>query len=83
MKTTASDILIDVIHDWGVDVIFGLPGGGINGLMEALRKRADTIRFVQVSMRQAEKFAASLLRGEPNRGKIISTVVEDKVREFV
>ena len=37
MKTTASDILVDAIHDWGVDVVFGLPGDGINGIMEALR----------------------------------------------
>ena len=44
MKTTASDVLIDAIHDWGVDVVFGLPGDGINGIMEALRKRADKIR---------------------------------------
>ena len=173
MKTTASDILVDAIHDWGVDVVFGLPGDGINGIMEALRKRAEKIRFVQVrheeaaafmacayakytgklgvclatsgpggihlmnglydakldgqpvlaitglqyhelvqthtqqdveldkvlvqavadpyeppmppkvSMKQAEKFAESLLRGEPNRGKIISTVAEDRVRELV
>ena len=48
MKTTASDVLIDSIHDWGVDVVFGLPGDGINGIMEALRKRADKIRFIQV-----------------------------------
>ena len=38
MKTTASDILIDAIHDWGVDVVFGLPGDGINGVFDALRK---------------------------------------------
>lgn len=45
---TAADILIDTIHDWGVDVIFGLPGDGINGIMEALRQRQDKIRFIQV-----------------------------------
>ena len=53
MKTTASDVLIDAIHDWGVDVVFGLPGDGINGIMEALRKRADKIRFVQVRHEEA------------------------------
>ena len=37
----------------------------------------------KVSMRQAEKFAESLVRGEPNRGKIITTVAEDRVRELV
>src|SRR5437588_10523065 len=58
MKTTASDILIDAIHDWGVDVVFGLPGDGINGIMEALRKRADKIRFVQVRHEEAAAFMA-------------------------
>src|SRR6266536_3036536 len=48
MAQTAADILIDTIHDWGVDVIFGLPGDGINGIMEALRKREKAIRFIQV-----------------------------------
>jgi len=37
----------------------------------------------KVSVRQAEKFAESLLRGEPNRGKIIATVAEDRIRELV
>src|SRR5262245_22908352 len=58
MKATASDILIDAIHDWGVDVVFGLPGDGINGVMEALRKRADKVRFVQVRHEEAAAFMA-------------------------
>src|ERR1700741_3483661 len=58
MKTTASDVLIDSIHDWGVDVVFGLPGDGINGIMEALRKRADKIRFIQVRHEEAAAFMA-------------------------
>src|SRR5262249_41431746 len=58
MKTTASDVLIDAIHDWGVDVVFGLPGDGINGIMEALRKRSDEIRFVQVRHEEAAAFMA-------------------------
>src|SRR6266404_6272344 len=58
MKTTASDILIDAIHDWGVDVVFGLPGDGINGIMEALRKRSDKIRFIQVRHEEAAAFMA-------------------------
>jgi pyruvate dehydrogenase (quinone) len=58
MKTTASDVLIDAIHDWGVEVVFGLPGDGINGVMEALRKRADKIRFIQVRHEEAAAFMA-------------------------
>jgi pyruvate dehydrogenase (quinone) len=37
----------------------------------------------KVSIRQAEKFAESLLRGEPNRTKIVATIAEDRVRELV
>jgi pyruvate dehydrogenase (quinone) len=58
MADTAADVLIDTIHDWGVDVIFGLPGDGINGIMEALRRRQDTIRFVQVRHEEAAAFMA-------------------------
>jgi pyruvate dehydrogenase (quinone) len=58
MKTTASDILIDAIQDWGVDVVFGMPGDGINGIMEALRKRADKIRFIQVRHEESAAFMA-------------------------
>ncbi|MFO7683234.1 MAG: thiamine pyrophosphate-binding protein [Chloroflexota bacterium] len=46
--TTAADIMIESLMDWGVEVIFGMPGDGINGLMESLRTRQDKIRFVQV-----------------------------------
>jgi len=58
MAQTASDILIDVLQEWGVDTIFGLPGDGINGIMEALRKKADSIRFVQVRHEEAAAFMA-------------------------
>src|SRR5262245_12133366 len=55
---TAADVLIETIQDWGVDVVFGMPGDGINGLMEALRKREDKIRFVQVRHEEAAAFMA-------------------------
>jgi pyruvate dehydrogenase (quinone)/pyruvate oxidase len=58
MATTAADVLIDALCDWGVDVIFGLPGDGINGLMEALRIRQDRVRFVQVRHEETAAFMA-------------------------
>src|SRR5207248_6152265 len=58
MASTAADVLIDTIHDWGVDVIFGLPGDGINGIMEALRTRQDKIRFIHVRHEEAAAFMA-------------------------
>ena len=58
MAETASDHMIEALAEWGVDTIFGLPGDGINGIMEALRKHQDKIRFVQVRHEEAAAFAA-------------------------
>src|SRR5262245_26710331 len=58
MATTAADILIDAIHDWGVNIIFGLPGDGINGIMEALRKRQEDIQFILVRHEETAAFMA-------------------------
>ena len=55
---TAADAFIETIMNWGVDTIFGLPGDGINGLMEALRTRQDKVRFVQVRHEEAAAFMA-------------------------
>lgn len=59
MSQTAADILVDTLHQWGVEVIFGLPGDGINGIMESLRKRQDDIRFVPVRHEEAAAFMAT------------------------
>src|SRR2546423_8234475 len=55
---TAADVLIETIADWGVDTVFGLPGDGINGIMEALRIRQDRIRFVHVCHEESAAFMA-------------------------
>src|SRR5512132_1615807 len=55
---TAADVLVEGLMDWGVDVIFGLPGDGINGIMEALRRRQEEIRFIQVRHEEAAAFMA-------------------------
>jgi pyruvate dehydrogenase (quinone)/pyruvate oxidase len=58
MADTAAQLLVDRLIEWGVPVVFGLPGDGINGIMEALRKRRDRIRFVQVRHEEAAAFMA-------------------------
>jgi pyruvate dehydrogenase (quinone) len=54
----ASDILVARLIDWGVDTIFGLPGDGINGVMESLRKAQDKIRFIHVRHEESAAFMA-------------------------
>jgi pyruvate dehydrogenase (quinone)/pyruvate oxidase len=58
MAKTAADTLIETIQDWGVEVVFGLPGDGINGIMESLRKRKDKLRFIQARHEESAAFMA-------------------------
>jgi pyruvate dehydrogenase (quinone) len=58
MADTAADILLETLIRWGVDTIFGLPGDGINGIMEALRIRQDRLRFIQVRHEESAALAA-------------------------
>jgi pyruvate dehydrogenase (quinone)/pyruvate oxidase len=58
MAKTCSDILIETLIAWDVDTVFGLPGDGINGVMEALRKAKDRIRFIQVRHEEAAALMA-------------------------
>src|SRR3954452_1640820 len=53
-----ADIIAEALLDWKVDVVFGLPGDGINGFMEALRQRQDKIKFVLVRHEEAAAFMA-------------------------
>jgi pyruvate dehydrogenase (quinone)/pyruvate oxidase len=49
---------VETLLDWGVEVVFGLPGDGINGIMESLRTHKDKIRFIQVRHEEAAAFMA-------------------------
>ena len=55
----AADIVAEALLDWDVQVIFGLPGDGINGFIEALRLRKDKIRFVLVRHEESAAFMAT------------------------
>src|SRR5436853_4046994 len=59
MPRTAADVLIETLIDWGVDTVFGIPGDGINGIMESLRTHQEQIRFVQVRHEESAAFAAT------------------------
>ena len=57
-RVNASDVLVERLIAWGVDTIFGLPGDGINGVMEALRQKKDQIRFIHVRHEESAAFMA-------------------------
>jgi len=55
---TAADQLVERLIEWGIDTVFGLPGDGINGVIESLRTRADRIRFIHVRHEETAALAA-------------------------
>lgn len=56
---TASEVIVESLLDWGVEVIFGLPGDGINGFVDALRTHQGKIRYVHVRHEETAAMAAS------------------------
>ncbi|HXJ63375.1 MAG TPA: thiamine pyrophosphate-binding protein [Actinomycetota bacterium] len=58
-KKIASELLVERLADWGVDTVFGLPGDGINGMMEGFRRHSDRIRFFLVHHEEAAAFMAT------------------------
>ena len=59
MPKIAAEALVERLIAWDVDTIFGLPGDGINGIMEGLRRNKDKIRFVLVHHEEAAAFMAT------------------------
>ncbi|MFG2073132.1 thiamine pyrophosphate-dependent enzyme [Nonomuraea maritima] len=59
MAKIAAESLIERLAAWGVDTVFGLPGDGINGIMEGLRRHRDQVRFVLVHHEEAAALMAT------------------------
>jgi pyruvate dehydrogenase (quinone) len=59
LKEIVGESLAKRLVEWGVDTIFGLPGDGINGLMEGFRRHSDKLRFVLVHHEEAAAFMAT------------------------
>ncbi|WP_432994536.1 thiamine pyrophosphate-dependent enzyme [Dactylosporangium sp. CA-233914] len=59
MGAITAEVLISRLAEWGVDTVFGLPGDGINGIMEGLRRNGDKVRFVLVHHEEAAAFMAT------------------------
>src|ERR1019366_1998676 len=58
MSETVGDFLVKRLGEWGVHRIYGYPGDGINGIMGALDRAKDRMRFVQVRHEEMAAFMA-------------------------
>jgi pyruvate dehydrogenase (quinone) len=58
LDASTADILVAKLLDWGVDLIFGIIGDGINPIVESLRKQKDKIKLVTVRHEESAAFMA-------------------------
>ncbi len=58
MKKNSSDFLIQCLYDWGIRRIYGFPGDGINGIMGALNRAKEKVRFIQSRHEELAAFEA-------------------------
>jgi pyruvate dehydrogenase (quinone) len=58
MGKTAGDYLCERLVEWGVSTIYGYPGDGINGILGALRRHQDRLRFIQTRHEEMAAFMA-------------------------
>ncbi|HAF03061.1 MAG TPA: thiamine pyrophosphate-requiring protein [Spartobacteria bacterium] len=58
MGDQVSDFLLKRLSAWGINRIYGFPGDGINGIMGALNRAGDLMKFVQVRHEEMAAFMA-------------------------
>lgn len=58
MAGNGAEVLIETLLKLGIDTIFGMPGDGINGIVEAIRTSGGKVRFIQVRHEESAAFAA-------------------------
>lgn len=58
-KIPASVAMVNVLEAWGVDHLYGIPGGSFNSTMDALYEKQKTIQYIQVRHEEVGALAAS------------------------
>ena len=58
IRETTSDFMLARLGQWGVTRLYGYPGDGINGLLGALGRAGDRMRFIQVRHEETAAFLA-------------------------
>lgn len=51
--------MLNVLESWGVDHIYGIPGGSFNSTMDALYAKQGTIQYIQVRHEEVGAMAAA------------------------
>lgn len=51
--------MLNVLEDWEVDHIYGIPGGSFNSIMDALYAKRETMQYIQVRHEEVGAMAAA------------------------
>ena len=62
-KINSGLAMMKVLDSWGVDHIYGIPGGSINSTMDALYALRERINYIQVRHEEVGAIAAAVWRG--------------------
>lgn len=54
-----AELIVDQLSNWGVKYVYGIPGETSLDIVDAIRKKGDTMRFVLVRHEQVAAFMAS------------------------
>ncbi len=57
-KQKVGDAIVERLQEWGVELIFGYPGDGFNGILGALNRAGNTPRFIQARHEEMAAFEA-------------------------
>lgn len=52
--------MVNVLESWGIDHIYGIPGGSFNSTMDALYAKRGTVKYIQVRHEEVGAIAASV-----------------------
>ncbi|WP_430608384.1 pyruvate oxidase [Enterococcus sp. DIV2379] len=58
-KINAGTAMIKIFEAWGIDHIYGIPGGSFNSTMDALYHERQSVKYVQVRHEEAGALAAA------------------------
>ena len=52
--------MLNILESWGVDHVYGIPGGSFNSVMNAFYDKRDTLKFIQVRHEETGAIAAAV-----------------------
>ncbi|MFD1018001.1 pyruvate oxidase [Thalassobacillus hwangdonensis] len=59
LEKRTGEVLTEMLMEWGVDHLYGMPGDSINEFIDDLRKRKEDLSFIQVRHEEVGALAAA------------------------